>query len=168
MKLPSASFISRLRRIHALEHATVHVLTQHYPYLTLLARSDWHGFSLHGHVATWQVEEAVKEALARLRAGERHLALHPRCGTMMAVSGLLSGLAAFAALQIGPQSGGRARLAALPNAVLAATAASLVAQPIGMLVQRYVTTTCRPDDLRVLSVRRRFSLPLPVHRVEIG
>lgn len=168
MKLLDPSLISRLRRIHALEHATVHVLTQHYPYLTLLARSDWHGFSLHGHVATWQVEEAVNEALTRLRAGERQLALHPRCGTVMAVSGLLTGLAAFAALQIGPQTGGRVRLAALPNAVLAATAASVIAQPLGLLLQRYVTTAYRPDDLRVLSVRRRFGLPLPVHRVEIG
>ena len=50
---------------------------------------------LLGDVPTEQVESAVREALQRLKAGERGLAVHPNCGTNLATTGLLATSLAF-------------------------------------------------------------------------
>jgi len=101
MGLLDLPFISRIRLNHGLEHATIHVLIQQNAYLSLIGRSDWQGFSIYGQVETQKVEVAAREALNRLRAGEHQLAIHPRCGTVLATTGILSGIAAFFALGIG-------------------------------------------------------------------
>jgi len=86
-------FILRVRQSHALEHATIHILTQRHVGLKLMGRSTAAGFYLYGQVDTDRVGAAVTEAIARLQAGEAELAVHPRCGTNLAVGALLSGLA---------------------------------------------------------------------------
>jgi hypothetical protein len=167
MRILDLPLVSRTRRIHALEHATINILTQRYPYLSLVGRSDWQGFSIYGNVATRQLEQATHEALARLKAGERHLALHPRCGTVLATTGLLSGLAAFVTLSL-TGSRSRSRWASLPNALLAATLAVALGQPLGLLLQERFTTDSRPGDLRIVRVRHYLGGYLPLHRVEIN
>jgi hypothetical protein len=159
------SIIEMIRRNHALEHATIHVLTRVNPDLSLIGRSDWGGYSLYGEVATAQVESAAHEALARLRSGERNLALHPRCGTMLATTGVLSGLAVFLTLGLSNPRG-RLRWATLPEAILAATTAALLAHPLGLLVERYVTTSSDIGNLSIVRVYRKPGRSVPVHRVE--
>ena len=165
MNLLNLPFVSRIRRNHGLEHATVNVLTQRDPYLSLVGRSDWGGYSIIGEVETEAVESAAREALTRLRAGESELALHPRCGTMLATSGVLSGMAAFFALGIG-RSRSRFRWVYLPEALLAATVAALAAQPLGFLLQQYVTTSGDVRQLRIDRVYKKRGGLVPVHRVE--
>ena len=130
MSLFKLPVISRIRRNHGLEHATINVLVQRNPYLSLVGRSDWKGFVIVGEVETEDVESAAREAFSRLQAGESQLALHPRCGTMLATTGVLSGMAAFFTIGIG-RSRSRFRWANLPEALIAATFAALVAQPLG-------------------------------------
>jgi len=77
--------ISRTRRNHSLEHATIHVLSKKFPNVTLAGMSSPSGFTLIGDVATEDVAEAAIEALRRLREGESQLALHPNCGTNFAI-----------------------------------------------------------------------------------
>ena len=158
-------FVSRVRRNHGLEHATIHVLIQRHPFLSLVGRSDWGGFSIYGQVATQEVESAAREALARLQAGERELAIHPRCGTTLATAGLLSGIAAFFAIGARP-SRSRFRWAHLPETLMAATAAVILAQPLGLLLQQYLTTSGEVGDLQIVRVYQQRSDPVPVHRVE--
>jgi hypothetical protein len=162
MNLP---FISRIRRNHGLEHATIHVLIQRSPYLSLVGRSDWGGYSIIGEVGTEDLESAAREALSRLQAGESDLAVHPRCGTNLATTGVLSGMAAFLALGIG-RSRSRFRWAYLPETLMAATVAAIIAQPLGYLLQQYVTTSGDAGHLQIVRVYRQRGGPVPVHRVE--
>jgi len=163
--LLSLPVMSRVRCNHGLEHATINVLTQRNPYLSLVGRSDWRGYLIIGEVETEDLESAAREALARLRAGESELAVHPRCGTMLATTGVLSGMAAFFALGVG-RSRSRFRWAYLPEALVAATVAAIVAQPLGFLIQQYVTTSGDVGSLQISRVYKKRSSPVPLHRIE--
>lgn len=156
--------LDRIRRHHALEHATIHVLTEKHRPLSVVGRSSLNGYYLYGDLTTEMVFEAAQEALARLRAGERHLAIHPNCGTNLVTAGSLAGLATFAVL------GGskRRRLDLLPSAILAATAALLLAQPLGPMLQVRVTTLPDPGALIIKAVRRRDRHNMVIHFVETG
>jgi len=157
------SLAQRLRQNHAVEHATIHLLSRRFPSLRLVGHTTASGFLLYGQVATETVVETVMEALDRLRHGESDLAIHPNCGTNIVVGGVLAGLAAWLA------TSGRRRSfwEQVPCALLAATAALLIAQPLGMLFQERVTTSPSVDDLRLREVvSGRWGMTM-AHRVEL-
>jgi len=129
----------------------------------MAGHSDWNGFSLYGAVDTPTLLRAVGEALDRLQASEAHLAIHPRCGTNLAVVALLTGGAAYV---VGRDSS-RSPLRRLVTAVAATMAAFLVARPLGLVLQRYVTTTGTLEGVHVETVRREVNGPLVVHRVSV-
>ena len=160
------TLIAHIRRNHGLEHATVHVLSQRHTHLAVVGRSDWNGFTLYGPLDTAEVNQAVHEALHQLQQGEAHLAVHPRCGTVLATTGLLTGLAAFLAIGLDGNSRSRFRWAAFPSAVLAATLAAIFAQPLGLLLQERYTVTGNPGNLAVKTVTTRPVGNLIVHRIE--
>jgi hypothetical protein len=93
--------------------------------------------------------EAANEAVERLNNGERGLAVHPRCGTNLVVAGLLTGLAAAAAL------GRRPSLRRLPDAILATTFAAIVAQPLGLTFQERVTTSPDARGARITGIHQQ-------------
>lgn len=165
MGLFNSSLITRIQRNHGLEHATIHLLSRRNGNLSLVGRSDWNGFTLYGPVDTAEVKHAAQEALRRLRQGEAELAVHPRCGTVVATTGLLTGLAAFVAISL-DASRGRFRWATIPAAILAATLAAIVAQPLGLILQERFTTTGQPGNLEIKSVSVNPAGNLITHRVE--
>ncbi|HSD85404.1 MAG TPA: DUF6391 domain-containing protein, partial [Anaerolineae bacterium] len=65
------------RRNHALEHATLHVLARKYNDKNLAGHSNPTGFFLFGDIALDDIRSALQEAMTRLHAGERELAIHP-------------------------------------------------------------------------------------------
>src|SRR5579859_1301577 len=75
----------RVRQNHALEHATVTILTNDLPGLSVSARSNLRGFTIFADLDPVLVRRAADEAMERLRAGEAELAIHPNCGTNLAV-----------------------------------------------------------------------------------
>ncbi len=143
--------VSRLRRHHALEHATLQILARRNPRLMLAGYSDLRGFWIIGKVDTQDLQEAVDEALLRLRNGEFALAIHPNCGTNFAVSGLLAGSAAWLAM-LGSGEGWRKKLDRLPVVVTLVTLALMVARPLGPLFQAYLTTEAQPGELAVRAI----------------
>jgi hypothetical protein len=151
MSLLDLPLVARVRRNHALEHATIHVLTEKHRPVRVVGRSTLYGFYLYGNLTAPMVSEAAHEALARLQAGEHHLAVHPNCGTNLVASGSLAGLATFAVLS----NSKKRRLDLLPSAFLAATTALLLAQPIGPLLQARVTTLADLSNLTITDVRRQ-------------
>ena len=157
--------IVNIRRNHGLEHATIHVLSESNPHLSMVGRSDLGGFTLYGQVETEQVHYAVYEALKRLRAGETELAVHPRCGTILATTGILTGLAAFMAVSISGKPRQRFRWATIPEAILAATFAAIAAQPIGLLLQEHFTVSGQPGALEIVKVGRAPNKKRVIHRV---
>ena len=160
-KLP---IITRVRRNHALEHATIHVLAEKHRPLKVVGRSTFSGYYLYGNLTTEAVIEAAQEAFSRLRAGEHHLAIHPNCGTNLVAAGSMAGLATFAVLS----NSKRRRLELLPSALLAATVALVLARPVGPRLQAHVTTLADLGDLTIKGVRREDRLNVAVHFVETG
>jgi Domain of unknown function (DUF6391) len=158
----SLGALNRVRRNHALEHAAISVITERHPNVFLRGRSNRKGFYVFGEVGTEELRSAIDEALRRLAGGESELAIHPRCGTNLAVAGVLSGLAAAAAANVKPRQN---RFA---YAVLASIGALMVSPGIGMSAQRHLTTLAEVSSLRVLKVqRKRFPfLRDPVHWVQ--
>src|SRR5579859_303639 len=85
MKAEDVLFGRRIRQNHALEHATITILSGYVPDLRISARSSSRGFTIFGDVDLGQLRRALDEALRRLQAGEAQLAIHPNCGTNLAV-----------------------------------------------------------------------------------
>jgi uncharacterized protein DUF6391 len=144
-------FGRRTRQNHALEHATVTLLSQSLPTLNASARSNSRGFIIFADVPVDEVRQAAEEALERLQAGESELAIHPNCGTNLAVGLSLAMVGSlFALTALRP----RTRIATVAAGSLAGIT---VARPVGTLMQRYVTTLADVQDVRLKSVcRRRF------------
>ncbi len=141
-----------IRQHHALEHATMHILSRKNPYERLMGRSTASGFLIYGPVSTEQVASAASEALARLQHGEAYLAVHPRCGTNLAVTSILAGTAAFGAATLGRP---RSKLDRLPVALMAATVASIAAQPLAHKVQERITTSPEVEGLCIAQIIRQ-------------
>ena len=161
--------INHIRRNHALEHATIHLLSRQRQDLTIYARSGPRGLLVYGDLPTEQVAGAINEALERLRNGEYQLAVHPNCGTNLVTAGGLSGLAAVAAF--GVQRIGKKKrnfwhwLGSLPLVVLVSTAALMFAQPLGQFLQLNLTTLAEMGDLHITSITRRNQGRLVFHMV---
>ncbi|NLG48833.1 MAG: hypothetical protein GX552_01825 [Chloroflexi bacterium] len=155
------SIVTQVRQNHALEHATIHLLSNKQPDLRLVGRSDLKGFWLYGDVDTCAVADAVIEALERLNRNEYWLATHPRCGTNLATTALVTGGAAYAAAMLPTRSW----FTRLVRVALAVAVALLTVRPLGLTVQRHVTTTADMSGMRVRSVLRRMAGKVVVHRV---
>jgi hypothetical protein len=156
--------ISRIRRNHGLEHATIHLLSAAKSNRPLAGHSDAGGFWILGEVDTEELVETVSRALDRLRAGERHLAVHPNCGTNFATYGIFAGLGAFLAL--GGARRFRDRLERLPLASVLATLGLILSQPLAFRLQREVTTSGDPGEMRLLKVTKTAIGGRTAHRVE--
>jgi hypothetical protein len=157
--------INRIRRNHGLEHASIHVLTEKKPRRSIAGHSDSGGFWLIGDLTLEETRAAVEEALQRLRAGERQLAVHPNCGTNFVVSGAAAGL--FGALSMtGAGNKRTALLERLPLAILLSTVALIASRPLGMRVQERVTTNGDPGNLQIIDIRQSRRGKLVMHRVE--
>jgi hypothetical protein len=163
MNILEIPLIAKIRRNHALEHATIHVLTQRNPRRHLMGRTTATGFYLFGEVETNEVAAAVSEALARLQRGEHDLAIHPRCGTNLATAGVLAGLSAFVAMS----GRSKSRLAKLPQVMLAATLAVIAAQPLGLALQKHVTTLSEVKGVTIEEIIRQQRGQVVVHQVRI-
>lgn len=162
MSLLDIPLVASLRRNHAVEHATMHILARRQPYLNAIARTAVDGFHVYGEVDTRALADAAAEGLARLQAGEAELAVHPRCGTNMAVAGFLAGVATFLAM-----GRSKPRLSKLPRFILAATLAVVMAQPLGMLIQERITTSPAVTGLSIKGVIRQEFGRFTMHKVEL-
>ncbi|MGF1535659.1 MAG: DUF6391 domain-containing protein [Elainellaceae cyanobacterium] len=166
--LQQLSFIPNLcdllltRQVHALEHATIWVLSGASPPLTLtatdyrsysLTRSDNgqlsgfstpQGFYLTGDVSPQALRRASAIALKRLNGGEWDLAIHPRCGTNLPIALTLTAGAVVAAHLALP----RRPLDQILGFVGATALAAAIAPAVGAMAQKYVTTAV-PTNLAI-------------------
>ena len=156
--------ISRIRRNHGLEHATLHTLALKLPHTMLMGHSDTGGFWIYGEVSSEMLHASVQEAIARLRSGEHQLAIHPNCGTNYVTAGTLAGLAGAVAM-LGTGKRWQDKLARLPFAASLATIALFISQPLGLLLQARVTTSGDPGSLEVISITHRLQGRMTIHRI---
>ncbi len=156
--------VNAVRQNHALEHATIHVLSRRHPGARLMGRSTPAGFYVYSPLPTEEIADAAAEALARMQMGESHLAVHPRCGTNLAVTGVMAGTAAFGAT-LGRS---RSKLERLPLALIAATVGTLLAQPLAHRIQEEITTTPEVESVFIERVERQERGKIIAHKVVVG
>src|SRR5436305_6204068 len=119
-----------VKQNHALEHATILLLSKTFPEARFSGISFAAGFFVFGDVPTEAILPTAQEALHLLRTTQPELAIHERCGTNLAVGGMLTGLAALAVAKM------RRPYNTANNVILASTASLILARPLGMIVQR--------------------------------
>jgi hypothetical protein len=125
-----------LRRNHALEHATIVVMMEREPGRKFNGFSTDDGFFVQGVRSMDEVDGAAREALRRLRAGEKKLAVHRNCGTTIVAANMLAAVFFLGALGLGLYMGWNLYLLILGGILL-----SLVLRvPLSLLLQRFVTT----------------------------
>lgn len=151
--------IRRTRQHHAIEHATIHLLTARFPNQRFSGLSDPVGFSIYGDVDEYALRRTVGDALLRLQAGEAQLAIHPNCGTNLAVTALLTTTAALLAA-----STSRRLIDRIPLTFMLALPALVVSRPLGMRMQQY-TTLADVSDRWVADVFPVGAGALRTHRV---
>ncbi len=146
-----------LRRNHALEHATIVVMMERSPRRKLNGFSDDDGFFVQGVRSTDEVDSAAREALRRMRAGEKGLAIHRNCGTTIVAANLLAAVFFLGAVGLGLYMNWPLYLMILGGIALSL----LLRVPLSLLLQRFVTTDAdltntdvgwvepaRPQDMR--------------------
>jgi len=166
-----AQTLSRIRRNHGLEHATIHVLSEKQKNFSAQGNSDHRGFHLnvYGNVPEETVFAAVEEAYQRMKDGEQQLAVHPNCGTVLLTTATMATLAAQATLTLEQKRQRRSGmdfsvlLNGLPTAVLAVVLALIVSRPVGIYLQARYTTEGDLGDLQVTSIRK--INPSPITRL---
>src|SRR5690242_1502438 len=135
-----------VKQNHALEHATIVLLSRKYPEVRLSGISFAAGFFVFGDLPTEAILPTAEEALNLLRTTQPELAIHERCGTNLAVAGMLTGLSAMTIARL------RRPYSTPNNVILASTAALILARPLGLTVQRYVTTQTPNASMRIEKV----------------
>jgi hypothetical protein len=126
--------LRRTRQHHAIEHATLHVLTARHPNQRFTGYSDPLGFLIAGDVDENTLRRAVGDALLRLQAGEHGLALHPNCGTNLVTSALLIALVATLTARK------RNPLERFLTTLIGVLPALFFAKSIGLYLQGYTTS----------------------------
>jgi len=145
------SIISRTRRNHGLEHATINILSERYPGLRLAGYSSPFGFSVIGPVSMGALVSAIEEAQHRIANGRRSLVIHEHCGTNYVAGGMLAGLAAWLGM-LGVRRGLRSQLERLPLVIFLATLALMFSPALGVWLQQKVTTSSEVQDLDVVKI----------------
>lgn len=152
-----------VRQIHALEHATVWMLSDAVnakqaklaaSYLsadneTIGGLSTEKGFYLYGEIDPSKLRMAVNRALTRLQQGDCNLALHPRCGTNSSVAAMLTATMVVTAHLTLPRS----PLYQIMGIGLAAMTANYLAPDLGFYVQKYITTAI-PFNLQLQKITK--------------
>ena len=150
MTILDTPLFSRIRRNHGLEHATINILTQRFPYRRLAGYSIPGGFFILGEIPTEDLREAVVTALVRMNNGERHLAIHEHCGTNYVASGFIAGMLAW--LGMAGAKSKRDMVERLPVVIALATLGFIASQPLGSALQQRVTTSGDPLGLSIVDV----------------
>ncbi|VXD21170.1 conserved hypothetical protein [Planktothrix serta PCC 8927] len=152
--VPGVAELLTIRQVHALEHATVWVLSEGANTPNQRAETELfggmsteQGFYLYGKVETGRLRQAVEQGLRRLTLGEWDLAVHPRCGTNFSVNLLLTSGLAFGISSLLPKN----LIEQLFGLGLATVLANQLAPDLGSIAQRYLTTAI-PFNLRVVEI----------------
>lgn len=156
-----ASSLIATKQNHALEHATIALLLERTGINSKIAgRAGVGCFYIYGNQPTELIKEAAYEALDRLKNGEHELAISPFCGTNIAVSGGLAGLASLIALGSGN------RLLNMPRVLIAAIVAVILGQSIGKLAQKHFTITSDIENMEIMKITRSGWGPAGTHKIE--
>lgn len=131
-----------LRRNHGLEHATINVLEELFPYEGLAGYAEEEGFYIIGVNDASQVERAAHEGLQRLQAGEKNLVIHDRCGTTITAANLAAAVIFIVLLFT-------TGYFTIWSMLFAMLLASLTGPILGKFLQLHVTTSSEVENMKI-------------------
>lgn len=146
------TLIRRIRQNHALEHATIALLTQRYPRAQIVGFSGPLGFTLYTSLSVKEIYPAVQEALERLKRGEAALAYHPNCGTNLLTAAALTVGTTSLVMRGKPVASRQEGFERILKAITLNALALLLAPRLGMLVQARATVESRIGNLELVSI----------------
>jgi hypothetical protein len=159
--------IANIRKHHAVEHASLSIIHAKYPTLNLAGYSDAWGFWIVGNVETEKMIAAVNEAITRLHAGEKSLAVHANCGTNFAASGLIAGSLAWLAT-IGSGKSFKRHIDRWPLIITLVTLGLVAAQPLGPYLQATFTTDANIGVMKMKEIIISKRGTVTFHRFKLG
>lgn len=131
-----------VRRNHAIEHATVHVLEELYGAKMVDGCATTEGFRIRAAVDPVLIFDAAREGLSRLQRGDGALAINRRCATALLVSYFAVG-GSLVSLLLTTHNVSPLNLALVLILTVAAT------PKISRVVQRFLTTSL---DVKGMSI----------------
>ena len=164
IKAAPMDMIAHIRKNHAMEHATIHLLTEALPNVSFAGYSFVKGFWILGKAELQDVQKAAEMALARLKNGEHKLAIHPNCGTNIAMIGLCT--AAAAMLTSFGEDEDDSPMSRFTGYTTAGMIGALIGKPLGPKVQKKITTDPNVKDLSIVSIRCSSLRGTPVFFIE--
>ncbi len=144
------NILQQVRRNHALEHATISLLSERYPHAQVLGLSGPRGFTLYTNLTAAEIFPAVTDALAFLKAGQSQRALHANCGTNLLAAATLTTLTTLLAMRWRCRSA-RKVYEDLPQLILLNALALTLSRPAGYWLQAKITTDAQVGNAEVAS-----------------
>ena len=141
------AFINRIRRNHAIEHATVALLVEEGLSGLVAGYATSNGFWLFSKAGNQDVMKAAENALKRLCQGENRLAVTKNCGTNIALTVIITDLAFQLYRRIT-----KSKSADLGPRILIAAASIAVSNPLGLKIQQYFTTLSDVSQVKIIKV----------------
>ena len=155
--------VSLTRRNHGLEHATLNLLAIKQPGV-FTGHSDHHGFWIIGNVSTDLLLETAREALERLKAGEKSLAIHQNCGTNFVTTGLVAGSMTWL-FTLSKANSFKKKMNRWSTLVMVSTIAAVLAYPLGFKAQEKVSVSGEPGNLVIKQIVRYERTGPVMHRI---
>ncbi len=107
-------------------------------------------FFLMGNLTIQEAKDAADLALARLQHGEKHLAIHPGCGTNLAVTGFCTAVGAM--ITLSGANSRKERWNRFSSLVSMSSLMVMISRPLGINAQKYITTDAEVSGLRIMGI----------------
>ena len=164
IKVAPMDMLAHIRKNHAMEHATIHLLTEALPHVSFAGYSFVKGYWILGKAELQDIQKAAEMAHARLKNGESKLAVHPNCGTNIAMIGLCT--AAAAMLTSLGEDEDESPISRFTAFTTAGMIGALAGRPLGPKVQKNITTDPDVKNLSIVSINCSSLRGTPVFFVE--
>lgn len=144
-----------MRKNHAIEHATMHLLSQMLPGRRFSGIALPTGFWIAGVADLEEIRKAAEVGLARLANGEARLAVHPNCGTNIVVTAFISAAASLTAMELHDDEE-RGLGDTFSSLVAGGMIGAFAGRPLGPRAQKYVTTDADVNGMSIAGITCHF------------
>ena len=132
------------RRNHAIEHATVSILTEQKLKSAILGFAIPSGFIIYSKSDKDEILSAANHGLKLMKSGVSEISISKFCGTNLVVAAMLTGVST---ILLGKILGKKSKnILNITNGFLLS---ALLSKPIGQLVQKYVTTDPNVKNIQI-------------------
>ena len=148
--------LTHMRKNHAIEHATIHLLSKMLPGRRFSGVALPTGFWIAGVADLEDIRKAAEVGLARLANGEARLAVHPNCGTNIVVSAFIGAAASLTALELHDDDEECGLGDTFSSLLAGGMIGAFAGRPLGPRAQQYVTTDADVSGMSIAGITCHF------------